>query len=86
MKKFMLLIGVLVVGIGVGIYFQKQPKTQKIENQVQTDADKAGAAVKEGVQKVETVATNVAGQVETGAQKAGEAVTNAVGEVKDKLN
>lgn len=85
MKKIIFVIIILTVGIALGVYFQKQAKTQKIETQAQTDSEKAGEAVKEGVQKVETVATNVAEHVEAGAQKVGEVATNVVGEVKDKL-
>jgi uncharacterized protein YxeA len=82
MKKIILLIIVLAAGITIGIYFQRQPKAEKIETQVQTDAAQASADVKEGAQKVETVATNVAEHVEAGAQKAGEVATNVVGDVK----
>jgi beta-lactam-binding protein with PASTA domain len=100
MKKFILLVIVLGVGIALGVYFQRQPKTRKIETQVQTDAEQAGADVKEGVQQIDAaaakvkegvqkagdVATNVVGQVKVDAQKVGEAATNAVGEIKQKLN
>ena len=85
MKKIILLIIVLAAGIALGVYFQKQTKAQKIETQVQTDADKAGDAVKEGVQKTERIATNVAADVKAGAQKVSEFTTNAVGEIKSKL-
>jgi uncharacterized protein HemX len=99
MKKLILVVIVLAVGIALGIYFQKQPKTQKIETQLQTDAGQSGADVKagmqkadavvaemkEGVQKAGDVATNVMGQVKADAQKAVEFTTNAIGEVKDKL-
>ena len=85
MKKLILVVIVLAVGIALGIYFQRQPKAQKIETQVQTDAGQAGADVKAGVQKAGEVATNVLGQVKADAQKLGEATTNAIGEVKDKL-
>jgi uncharacterized protein HemX len=85
MKKVILLIIVLAAGIALGVYFQKQTKAQKIETKAQTDAEQAGDAVKEGVQKVETVATNVAEHVEAGARKAGEVATNAVGEIKQKM-
>ncbi len=85
MKKIILLIIVLAAGIALGVYFQKQTKAQKIETQVQTDADKAGDAVKEGVQKTESIATNVAADVKAGAQKVSEFTTNAVGEIKSKL-
>jgi uncharacterized protein HemX len=85
MRKIILLIIVLAAGIALGIYFQKQTKAQKIENQVQTDADKAGAAMKEGVQKTESIATNVAADVKVGAQKVSEFTTNAVGEIKAKM-
>ena len=99
MEKIILLIIILAAGIALGIYFQRQPKTQKIETQLQADAGQAGAdakagvqkadavvaEVKEGVQKAGEVATNVMGQVKADAQKLGEATTNAIGEVKDKL-
>ena len=85
MRKIILLIIVLAAGIALGIYFQKQTKAQKIENQAQTDADKAGDAIKEGVQKTESIATNVAADVKTGAQKVSEFTTNAVGEIKAKM-
>ena len=85
MKKIILVVIILAVGIALGVYFQKQTKAQKIETQAQTDAERAGEAVKAGVQKVETVATNVAQHVEAGAQKVGEVATNVVGEVKQKM-
>jgi hypothetical protein len=99
MEKIILLIIILAAGIALGIHFQRQPKTQKIETQLQADAGQAGAdvkagvqkadavvaEVKEGVQKAGEVATNVLGQVKADAQKVGEATTNAIGEVKDKL-
>ena len=86
MKKIILFIIILAAGIAIGVYLQKQPKTEKIETQTQTDAEKAGEAVKTGVQKVETVATNVAEHVKTDAEKVGDVATNVVGEVKEKLN
>jgi uncharacterized protein HemX len=77
MKKLILVVIVLAVGIALGIYFQRQPKTQKIETQLQTDAGQAGvqkvdavaAEVKAGIQKAGDVATNVLGQVKADAQK-----------------
>jgi outer membrane murein-binding lipoprotein Lpp len=100
MKKIILLIIVLAAGIALGIYFQRQPKTQKIEDQLQSDAAQAGADVKAGEQKVDAaaadvkagvqkaseVATNVVGDVKAAAQKVDQAATNAVGEVKQKMN
>ena len=86
MKKIILFIIILAAGIALGIYFQKQPKNQKLETQAHTDVEKAGEAVKTGVEKVETVATNVAEHVKAGAEKAGDVATNMVGEVKQKLN
>jgi uncharacterized protein HemX len=78
MKKMILVIIILAVGIALGVYFQKQPKAQKIETQVQADAEQAGADVKEGMQKVDAAAI----EVKEGAQKAGDVVTNVVGQVK----
>ena len=86
MKKIILFIIVLAAGIAIGVYLQKQPKTQKIETQTQTDAEKAGTAVKAWTEKVETVATNVAEHVKAGAEKVGDVATNVVDEVKQKLN
>jgi hypothetical protein len=93
MKKIILIVIILAVGIALGIYLQKQPKAQKIETQAQTDVnageqkvDVATAEVKEGMQKAGDVATNVVDQVKAGAQKAVEFTTNAVGEIKQKLN
>jgi uncharacterized protein (UPF0333 family) len=82
MKKLIFLVIVLAVGIGVGIYFQRQPKAQKIETQV----EQAGADVKAGLQKAGDAATNVVGQVKVDAQKVVEFTTNAAGEIKQKLN
>ena len=93
MKKIILIVLILAAGIALGIYLQKQPKTQKIESQVQTDVnagvqkvDAAGAEVKKDVQKAGDVATNVEGQVKADAQKVDEFTTNAVGEIKQKMN
>ncbi len=93
MKKIILIVIILAAGIALGIYLQKQPKTQKIETQVQTDinagvqkVDAAAAEVKEDVQKAGDVATNVEGQVKADAQKVGEFTTNAAGEIKQKMN
>lgn len=85
MKKIILFVVILVAGIGFGLYLQKQPKTQKIETQVQKDTAQVGADVKEGMQKAGDVATNVAAEVKAGAQKAGEVATNVVGEAREKL-
>ena len=85
MKKFFLLLVILAVGVALGIYFQKQPKADQLEDQVKTGAAQAGADLKEGVQKAGEVATNIAAEVKAGAQKAGAAATNAVGEIKQKL-
>jgi uncharacterized protein YxeA len=96
MKKIILFIIILAVGVALGVYLQKQSKTQMIETTLQTDAEQAGADVKAGVQKADAVAaqvkedvhkagdmaTNVAAQVKVDAQKAGAAVTNVVGEIK----
>jgi uncharacterized protein YxeA len=100
MKKIILIVVILAAGIALGIYLQRQPKAQKIETQVQTDAEQAGADAKAGIQKVDAVAadvkegmqkagdvaTNVVDQVKAGAQKAVEFTTNAAGEIKQKLN
>jgi uncharacterized protein YxeA len=86
MKKIIFVIFVLAVGIGLGIYFQRQPKTEKVETKLQTEAEQAGADIKSGVAKAGDVATNVAGHVKAAAQKVGEFTTNAVGEIKQKLN
>ena len=99
MKKIILVVIILAVGIALGIYFQKQPEAKKIETTIQTDVNQAGADVKAGEQKVETaaadvkagvqkaeaVATNVVGDVKTDAQKVDQAATNAVGEIKQKM-
>jgi uncharacterized protein YxeA len=99
MKKIILIIIILVAGIALGIYFQKQPEAKKIETTIQTDANQAGADVKAGeqkveaaaadvkagVQKAEAVTTNVVGDVKTDAQKVDQAATNAVGEIKQKM-
>jgi hypothetical protein len=100
MKKIILIVIFLALGIALGIYLQKQPKAQKIETQMQTDAEQAGADakagvqtvdavaadVKEGMQKAGDVATNVVRQVKVDAQKVVEFTTNAAGEIKQKLN
>jgi hypothetical protein len=83
MKKIILFIIILAVGIALGIYFQKQSKTQKIETQAQTDADKAGDVVKEGVQKVDAVAADVKSGIQTGVQKSEGIATNVAGQVKE---
>ena len=82
MKKIILFIIVLAAGIALGLYFQKQSKTQKIETQVQTDADKAGDVAKEGVQKADAVAADVKSGVQTGIQKSEGIATNVVADVK----
>jgi len=82
MKKIILLIIVLAVGIALGIYFQKQTKIQKIETKAQTDAEQAGDAVKEGVQKVEAVGTEVKADLNEGVQKSEAIATNVAGQVK----
>ena len=82
MKKFMLFIIILAVGITLGVYLQKQSKTQKIESQVQTDADKTGNVVKEGVQKVEAVTADVKSGVQTGMEKTKDIATNVAADVK----
>ena len=69
MKKIIPAIIVLAVGIGLGIYFQRQPKTEKIETKAQTEAEQAGDAVKEGMQKVEAAATVAKTNLEAGLQK-----------------
>ena len=73
---------VLAVGIALGVYFQKQSKAQKIETQTQTDADKAGDAVKEGVQKVDAVAADVKSDIATGVDKTKDFATNVAADVK----
>lgn len=80
MKKIIPYVLVLLVGFALGVYVQKRPAAQKLENAVQTDAKQADTDVKAGVQKADAVAADV----KAGAQKAGEAVTNAVDEVKGK--
>lgn len=93
MKKIILVIIILAAGIALGIYLQRQPKSQTIETQMQTDVhtgvqkvDAAAAEVKAGMQKAGDVATNVVDHVKAGAQKAVEFTTNAAGEIKQKLN
>ena len=93
MKKLIFVALVLVAGIALGIYIQKQPKAETVETQMQTDvnggvktADTVAAEVKAGVQKAGDVATNVAGQVKADTQKVIEFTTNAAGEIKQKLN
>ena len=63
MKKLILLVIILAVGIGLGIYFQRQPKAEKIENRVQMDAEQADADVKADAQKVVEFTTNAAGEL-----------------------
>jgi hypothetical protein len=58
MKKIIVFLLILAAGIAIGVYLQRQPKSQKIETQVQTDAEKVEASVKAGVQKAGEVATN----------------------------
>lgn len=82
MKKIIPVIIILAVGIALGIYFQRQPETQKIENKTQTDAEQAGEAVKGGVQKVEAAATVVKTNIEAGIQKSGKIATNVAAQVK----
>ncbi len=82
MKKIILLIIVLAAGIAIGVYFQKQSKVQKIETQAQTEADKAGDDVKEGIQKVDAVAADVKSDIATGVQKSKDIATNVVADVK----
>jgi uncharacterized protein HemX len=85
MRKIIFIIIVLAAGIAIGIYFQKQPQTKSIENNVQTDATKVKADVEEAADKTKDLATNVAAKVKAGAQKVHDVTTNAVGEVKDKM-
>lgn len=80
MKKIIPYVLVLAVGFALGVYFQKRPAAQKLENTVQTDAKQAGADVKAGEQKADAVAADV----KAGAQKADEVVTNTVDEIKGK--
>lgn len=96
MKKIVVFLIILAVGIAIGVYLQKQPKARQIETEMQTGAEKAGADVKAGVQKADAVAadvkedahkagemaTNVAGEVKAGAKKAVEAATNVVDKIK----
>jgi hypothetical protein len=82
MKKFILFLVILAAGIALGIYFQKQSKAQKIETKAQTDAEQAGDAVKEGVQKVDAVAADVKTDVEAGVDKTKEIATNVAAQVK----
>ena len=79
MKKLILLLLFLAVGVALGMYLEKQPRTQKIETTFKSDSQQVGNAVQTGVQKAVAVATNVAAQVKTG-------VTNAVDQIKQKLN
>jgi uncharacterized protein HemX len=82
MKKIVFIVVVLAAGIGIGIYFQKQPAAKKIE----MDVEQAGVDVKAGVQKADDVATNIEGQVKQDAQKVDATATNAAGEIKQKMN
>jgi uncharacterized protein HemX len=81
MKKLILVVIVLAIGIALGVYLQKQPGFQKLETKTQTDAGQTDADAKSGMQKVDAVAADV----KAGAQKVHDITTNAVGEVKDKL-
>jgi uncharacterized protein HemX len=82
MKKIILFIIVLAVGIALGIYFQKQTKTQKIEAKAQTDAEQAGDTVKEGVQKVNAVAADMKTDIKEGVQKSESIATNVAAQAK----
>lgn len=81
MKKIILVVIILAVGIALGIYFQKQPEAKRIETTIQADAAQAGADVKTGEQKIEAAAADVKADV----QKAESAATNAAGEIKQKM-
>jgi len=82
MKKIILFIIVLAAGIALGIYFQKQPKAQNIEGQVQTDAAQAGAEVKAGVQTVEAAGADAKTNLAADIQKSKAIATNVVADVK----
>lgn len=97
MKKLLLLLIVLAIGFALGVYYAKQPKTEKIETKVQAGVSQVSDAVKAGVQKAGAVASDVKDDLAAGAQKVVAAttnvaaqvktgVTNAVGEIKQKLN
>ena len=82
MKKIILFLIILAAGIALGVYFQKQSKAQKIETKMQTDAEQAGDAVKEGAQKVEAAGAEAKTDIEAGVQKSESIATNAAAQVK----
>lgn len=82
MNKIILVIIILAAGIALGIYFQKQPKTQKLESNAQTDARQADTDVKEGVQKAGAIVSDVKTDIKAGVEKTKEIATNIAGQVK----
>ena len=82
MKKLVPFIIVLAVGIALGIYFQKQPKTEKLETKAETDAGQADADAKEGAQKANSLAADVKTDIQAGVDKTKEIATNVADKVK----
>ncbi len=76
MKKLIPIIIVLGVGIALGIYIQKQPKTRKLETEAQTGVEQAGADVKAGAQKTEAAVADVKTDIAVGIQKTESIATN----------
>jgi uncharacterized protein HemX len=82
MKKLILILIVLAVGIAAGIYFQKQPKSQELETRARTDAEQVGADVKTDAQKAGEVAADAKADLKLGVEKSKEAATNVADTVK----
>ena len=82
MKNIILIIIVLAAGIALGIYFQMQPKTQKIETKTEMDASHAADDVKTDTQKADSIAASVKTDIKAGVDKTKEIATNVVDKVK----
>ncbi|MEJ0088746.1 MAG: hypothetical protein WDM80_03190 [Limisphaerales bacterium] len=82
MKKIIPIVVILAAGIAVGIYFQKQPKSQELETNAKKDVEQAGADVKTGMQKVGDAAADVKTDIKTGVEKTKDIATNIADQVK----
>ena len=82
MKKIILIVIVLAAGVALGIYFQREPKAEKIETTIQTDASQARTDIKAGEQKIETAATTIKTNIEAGVHKSEKIATNVAAHVK----